>query len=89
MNLIGKSLALCVFLGLGVPFLLAQQPPAESKPAPPQSKVRVYVADSQSWEMTGGWGASHGSGGGGMSGGARPQTAEIFKTFRTGRSCSE
>jgi hypothetical protein len=31
--------------------------------------------------MTGGWGASNGSGGGHESGGARPQTAEIIKTF--------
>jgi len=69
-----------VFIGFGVPFLVAQQPPAESK-APSDAKVRVYIADSQSWQMTGGWGASGGSGGGGMSGGARPQTAEIFKTF--------
>jgi hypothetical protein len=44
-------------------------------------KVRIYVADSQSWEMSGGWGASNGSGGGHESGGARPQTAEIIKTF--------
>ena len=31
--------------------------------------------------MTGGWGAANGSGGGHESGGARPQTAEIIKTF--------
>jgi PEGA domain len=53
-------------------------------------KVRVYVTDSQSWEMIGGWGLSgtrnaNGSGsisgGGYEAGGARPQTAEIIKTF--------
>jgi hypothetical protein len=31
--------------------------------------------------MSGGWGAANGSGGGHESGGARPQTAEIIKTF--------
>lgn len=53
-------------------------------------QVRVYVSDSQSWEMIGGWGMSgnrnadgSGSFGGGgyTAGGARPQTAEIIKTF--------
>lgn len=35
----------------------------------------------QSWEVTGGWGFSNGFGGGATAGGARPQTAEILKTF--------
>jgi PEGA domain len=57
-------------------------------PAP--DKPRVYVTDSQSWEMVGGWGMSGNrnangsgsvSGGGYTAGGARPQTAEIIKTF--------
>lgn len=39
------------------------------------------MTDSQSWEVAGGWGASNGSGGGATAGGARPQTAEIIKTF--------
>lgn len=62
-----------------------QKPPAAtqtSTQAPPSDgKIRVYVTDSQSWEVTGGWGASNGSGGGATAGGARPQTAEIIKTF--------
>jgi hypothetical protein len=37
-------------------------------------KTRVYINDSQSWEIEGGIG-------GGTRGGARPQTAEIIKTF--------
>ena len=37
--------------------------------------------------MTGGWGAANGAGGGHESGGARPQTAEIIKTFN--QRCSE
>jgi hypothetical protein len=78
-----KSIAslLIVFLGFAVPPLAAQRAQPELKIAPSDGKVRVYIADSQSWQVTGGWGASNGSGGGHQSGGARPQTAEIFKTF--------
>ncbi len=84
-------------LAFGANFALAQQAPppvqqqaatAAPQPAPattqgPPSdgKIRIYVSDSQSWEMSGAWGASNGSGGGHESGGARPQTAEIIKTF--------
>ncbi len=48
-----------------------------------QDKPRVFVADSHSWEMGGGFGVGdHGAGGGGsFRGGARPQTVEIMKTF--------
>ncbi len=42
---------------------------------------RVYVEESQSWEMKGGVGGTDDAFGGSMSGGARPQTAEIIKTF--------
>lgn len=60
----------------------APQPaPATTQVPPSDGKIRIYVADSLSWEMSGGWGASNGSGGGHESGGARPQTAEIIKTF--------
>jgi PEGA domain len=62
----------------------------QSKNTPNPTQPRVYVADSESWEMIGGWGASGNrnangsgsfSGGGYTAGGARPQTAEIIKTF--------
>ncbi len=56
---------------------------AESAPRRP----RAYVTDSVSWEVSGGFGQSNGSGGGGFSGGARPQTAEIIKTF--GQRCPD
>lgn len=60
----------------------AAEPSAHSTQAPPNDgKIRIYVTDSQSWEVTGGWGAANGAGGGGTAGGARPQTAEIIKTF--------
>jgi len=50
-------------------------------------KIRVFVADSESWEVSGGFGASNGTAAGHESGGARPQTAEIIKTF--GERCPE
>lgn len=51
-----------------------------------KAKPRVYISESQSWEVKGGvGGASVGKGiggfGGKFGGGARPQTAEIIKTF--------
>lgn len=51
------------------------------------TKARVFVTDSKSWEMSGNIGGSNGSFGGHTSGGARPQTAEIIKTF--GERCPE
>jgi hypothetical protein len=44
-------------------------------------KMRVFITDSSSWEVGGAIGASSSAGAGGLSGGARPQTAEIMKTF--------
>jgi|SRR5215469_289164 len=53
--------------------------------APSDGKVRVFVTDSQSWETRGGGAAGGNKNGWGgsswMSGGARPQTAEIIKTL--------
>ena len=48
-------------------------------------KPRVFITDSQSWEMEAAAGGSAGSFGGASRGGARPQTAEIIKTF--GEKC--
>lgn len=59
-----------------VPLLIQAQPP----------KTRIFITDSESWDVTGGFGGGtvNGTGGAGgqMSGGARPQTVEIIKTFR-------
>lgn len=44
-------------------------------------KPRVFITDSQSWAVSGSSGGSGSGFGGHMSGGARPQTAEIIKTF--------
>ena len=43
-----------------------------------EKKVRVFIADSDSWAIGGAFGGK----GGGAKGGARPQTVEIMKTFR-------
>jgi hypothetical protein len=50
-------------------------------------KARVFITDSQSWQMTGNSGGSNNGFAGHSSGGARPQTAEIVKTF--GDRCSQ
>ncbi len=45
------------------------------------ARIRIFVTDSHSWEVSGGVVGIDGTVGGGTSGGARPQTAEIMKTF--------
>ena len=44
-------------------------------------KPRVFISDSQSWEMSGNAGGANGTFAAHSAGGARPQTAEIVKTF--------
>src|SRR5258708_9107600 len=44
-------------------------------------KPRVFITDSHSWEVRSGAGGTDGTFGAGGAGGARPQTAEIVKTF--------
>ena len=46
-----------------------------------EMKPRIFVTDSQSWEMRGAAGGSSAGFGAVMAGGARPQTAEVIKTF--------
>ena len=46
-----------------------------------QDSPKVFITDSTSWEVRGNAGGSGGSWGAHSSGGARPQTAEIIKTF--------
>src|SRR5882724_6430750 len=57
------------------------------KPPATQDKARVFITDSQSWEMGGHSGGSSGAFGGEVHGGARPQTAEVVKTF--GERCPQ
>jgi len=49
---------------------------------PAREKARVFITDSNSWEIKGGAGIGEDGGGGSVGGGARPQRAEIIKTFR-------
>ena len=60
--------------------LLYVVPSAQEDPKP-----RVYIEQSDSWEVTGRLGGTDGAIGGGSRGGARPQTAEVIKTF--GKRC--
>src|SRR5882672_1951637 len=46
-----------------------------------EQRARVFISDSQSWQMSGNAGGSNGSFAAHSSGGARPQTGEIIKTF--------
>lgn len=52
-----------------------------------EDKPRVFITDSQSWEMSGHAGGTGGTFGAETHGGARPQTAEIIKTF--GERCPQ
>jgi len=77
------SLALALLATATLPVL--SQTADETKA--PADHARVFITDSQSWEV-----GSHSGGGGGAfasegHGGARPQTAEIIKTF--GERCPD
>src|ERR1700688_5056847 len=51
------------------------------------NSARVFITDSQSWSIAGGGGGANGVYGSAVAGGARPQTAEIIKTF--GERCAQ
>lgn len=73
-----------VFLLAGGLAAFAQESPKASEPG---DKARVFITDSQSWEVAGYGGGGPGGGGSMTHGGARPQTAEIIKTF--GQRCPD
>jgi PEGA domain-containing protein len=76
--------ALCIALFSFSQGLLGQT----RQPQPPDSeKARVFITDSQSWSIAAQSGGAGGAFAGTMAGGARPQTAEIIKTF--GQRCPE
>ena len=77
-----SSLLVCVFFCF--PWLVAQE---NSTPTDSKERARVFITDSQSWSVSGSSGGANGAFAGTMSGGARPQTAEIIKTF--GERCPE
>lgn len=83
-----KRLAL---LGMIVSFVASSSAQSNPAPAPPVTSpvpaARVFITDSESWSIAGGSGGAGGAYGGSMAGGARPQTAEIVKTF--GERCPQ
>ncbi|HWX52978.1 MAG TPA: PEGA domain-containing protein [Verrucomicrobiae bacterium] len=71
-----------------VPVAAAQEtpaPPVQATPLNDSDKPRVFITDSRSWEVGGSAGGADGVFAGSSGGGARPQTAEIVKTF--GEKC--
>jgi len=79
-----KSLFLVVIIFASAVFSFAQDKPAITSPS---DAARVFITDSQSWSIAGSGGGAGGAYGGSTSGGARPQTAEIIKTF--GERCPQ
>lgn len=62
-------------------------PGAAAEGPKPSGRPRVYVSDSQSWLIRGGFGSGGGVGAGALQGGSSPQTVEIIKTF--GQRCPQ
>src|SRR5579872_1101039 len=64
-------------LFLAAPAILwaAQNPTPAAAPSSNEDKPRIFITDSQSWEISGSGGGANGAYGSHMSGGARPQTA--------------
>src|SRR5258708_6787405 len=81
-NLSRLSLYLC----MGVCVVWAQAPQGNAQQeSSTTEKPRVFITDSQSWEVSGHAGGTAGTYAAESHGGARPQTAEIIKTF--GEKC--
>lgn len=73
----------CVLATLVLTAAAAQDTPSfERRP-----KARVFITDSKSWEVSGQVGGTSDGFGGQSRGGARPQTAEVIKTF--GERCPQ
>ncbi len=80
MNSTGVAVAHALLFASSVFLLLLTAVAQESKP-------RIFITDSTSWEIAGAAGGSGGTFASEVHGGARPQTAEIIKTF--GERCPE
>lgn len=74
-------LACCTLMSVPI---ISQDKPATTTVT---EKPRAFITDSQSWEIAGGGGGSSAGFGSAVKGGARPQTAEIIKTF--GERCPQ
>lgn len=72
---------------LQLPFAFSQSTGTQPGPSATAEHARVFITDSQSWEVGGAAGGGPGGFGGESHGGARPQTAEIIKTF--GERCPD
>jgi hypothetical protein len=84
--LTGWACFLTLAIGLAQPAATSQN--SSSSPAASDAdKPRVFITDSQSWDMSAYGGGGAGGGGSMARGGARPQTAEIVKTF--GQRCPQ
>jgi hypothetical protein len=83
--MLGRIIAFVV-LSVCCSFALAV-PHDKSSEVPSADHARVFITDSESWEMVGHSGGAGGAFGGEAHGGARPQTAEIVKTF--GERCPD
>ena len=83
-SIVVLSLVLSAFV---MSFALSASAQDASQTAKPADHARVFITDSQSWEVHGGGGGNWAGFGEASSGGARPQTAEIIKTF--GERCSD
>jgi hypothetical protein len=80
---IRHAFQIALMLSLGA-VLVAQEPTSvqpQTAANAPGEKPRVFITDSQSWEMSGSAGGANGAFAAQSHGGARPQTAEIIKTF--------
>jgi hypothetical protein len=77
-----KSVFPVAILGAAV-FVIASAPTLHGE----QSRPRVFITNSESWEVVGSAAGSGGTFASRTQGGARPQTAEIIKTF--GERCQQ
>lgn len=81
-----RPFAVAAFLAAVLDTGFTQQTPA-TLATESVDKPRVFITDSTSWSSHGSAGGSGGTFGASSSGGARPQTAEIIKTF--GQRCPQ
>jgi PEGA domain len=82
-----KRLALSLMMLLVLASIRTTLAQENQKVSSTPEKARVFITDSESWEMSGHSGGAGGAFGGEAHGGARPQTAEIVKTF--GQRCPQ
>jgi hypothetical protein len=81
-----KNIGFAMFLSFCCSLALAL-PHDKSSQSASADQARVFITDSESWEMVGHAGGGGGAFGAESHGGARPQTAEIIKTF--GERCPD